>query len=67
MIKLMVGTITYENVWQGLLDVSRARHCFALSEKRYVCWAYGLGFALAFAGVGALASLLEESPAWLAP
>ncbi|MCY4208449.1 MAG: hypothetical protein OXD29_10940 [Roseovarius sp.] len=38
-----------------------------MSEKRYVCWAYGLRFALAFAGVGALASLLEESPAWLAP
>ena len=44
-----------------------AGHCFALSEKRYVCWAYGLRFALAFAGVGALASLLEESPHGLRP
>ncbi len=62
----MVSSSTYHAVWDGLLEVSRARHYFAAQESRLEWRAFALRFALALSGLGAVASLVESFE-WLAP
>ena len=62
----MVSGVTYHSVWDGLLEVSRARHYFAARENGFVRQAFALRFLLALAGIGAVASFIE-SFGWLAP
>ncbi len=62
----MVSSATYHAVWDGLLEVSRARHYFSAREKGLARGTFAIRFALALAGVGAMASL-QESFGWLAP
>jgi len=50
---------TYQSVWDGLLEVSRARYYYEDREHSLSWRAKSLRFALALAGVGAMASLLE--------
>ena len=63
---MKVSKVTYGAVWDGLLEVSRARHYFAAHENGLACQTFVLRFALALAGVGAMASLVQ-SLVWLAP
>ncbi|MCY4242423.1 MAG: hypothetical protein OXD36_11835 [Rhodobacter sp.] len=67
---------TYNAVWDGLLEVARARRYFAAQERRLERLVNALRFVLALSGVGAVASLVDSLPlalavplplGWLAP
>ena len=51
---------TYQSVWDGLLEVSRARFYYEDRENSLSWRVKPLRFALALAGVGAMASLVEH-------
>ncbi len=56
----MVSKATYNDVWDGLLEVSRARCFYDNREKTFSRYTFSLRLGLAMAGVGALASLLDS-------
>ncbi len=71
-----VSGATYNAVWDGLLEVARARRYFAAQERRLERLVNALRFVLALSGVGAVASLVDSLPlalavplplGWLAP
>ena len=62
----MKNTATYNAVWDGLLEVARAKQYYYEQEKRLHRPVRALRFALAFFGCGTVASLID-SLSWLAP
>ena len=57
--KLMVSEVTYQAVWDGLLEVSRARHFYFDQERRHKNINFILRFLLAMSGIGAFASIWD--------
>ena len=55
-----VSGATYNAVWDGLLEVARARRYFAAQERRLERLVNALRFVLALSGVGAVASLVDS-------
>jgi hypothetical protein len=60
-----MNTSTYNAVWDGLLEVARAREYYFMQERRFQKHVYAVRFSLAVFGCGAVASLLD-SFSWLA-
>lgn len=55
----MITEATYRAVWDGLLEVSRARYYYTEMERSFSRSVFCLRLALAIAGVGVFASLFE--------